>query len=151
MGTANRDRMPRNGTDIEYCQRRVPQGGAAGPPAHGGAEPARYNSVLQAIVGGANKGVEIAGKIHEEQPTVAKCPGTLKSMRLIRKRVPCGEPPESRRGIYELADNFLRFWYRFEFSKHCWLFSKGGFTKPVVERARREGTVLAGLDELFGL
>lgn len=227
-------------------------------------EPARYNSILQAIAGGANKGVEIAGRIREEQPTVAKYLGTLKSMRLIRKRVPCGEPPESKRGIYELADNFLRFWYRFEFSnreyyellgphdasleimglmndymglafedvceqylrraararmlpfvpyhlgkwwgsnpitrkqddvdvlalskdgtrglfceckfknrelcmddyddlvvasqafptvkdKRYWLFSKGGFTKPVVERARQEGTVLVGLDELFGL
>lgn len=227
-------------------------------------EPARYNSILQAIAEGANKGVEIAGRIHEEQPTVAKYLGTLKSMRLIRKRVPCGDPAGSKRGIYELADNFLRFWYRFEFSnreyyellgprdasleilglmndymglafesvceqylrraararmlpfvpchlgkwwgnnpatrkqddidvlalskdgtqglfceckfknrelcmddyddlavasqafpsvkdkRYC-LFSKGGFTKPVIERARREGTLLVGLDELFAL
>jgi len=34
---------------------------------------------------------------------------------------------------------------------HLWFFSKSGYTKPVMERARREGTLLLGLDDLFAL
>ena len=38
------------------------------------------------------------------------------SIRLVEKRVPCGEPEESKKAIYVLTDNFYRFWYRYVFS-----------------------------------
>lgn len=43
-------------------------------------------------------------------------PQTLKTIRLVEKCVPCGQPENSKKGIYEITDHFYRFWYRFVFS-----------------------------------
>ena len=79
-------------------------------------------------------------------------------MRLIGKKTPCGEKESSRKTVYESADPFFCFWYRFLFpnrsyyelldasdiltqpaERHYMLFSKSGFTSAVKkEAARRE-------------
>ena len=41
---------------------------------------------------------------------------TLQSIRLLKKSVPCGEAENSKKGIYEITDNFYKFWYRYVFS-----------------------------------
>ena len=79
-------------------------------------EPNIYNSILEAIARGYNRLVEIADCIHEEKSKCSKYILTLMAIRLIEKRVPCGEKESSRKSIYVLADNFYRFWYRYLFA-----------------------------------
>ena len=79
-------------------------------------EPNVYNSILEAIAGGHNKVTEIADYIHEDKSKCSKYITTLLSLRLVEKRVPCGEPDGSKKTIYALTDNFYRFWYHYIFS-----------------------------------
>ncbi|MCR5124184.1 MAG: ATP-binding protein [Treponema sp.] len=78
-------------------------------------EPAVYNSIFEAIAGGASRINDIASKIHEEPQKCSKYLKTLQTIRLIKKSVPCGEDETSRKTIYKLADNFFLFWYHFLF------------------------------------
>jgi hypothetical protein len=41
-------------------------------------------------------------------------------MRLIEKKIPCGEDANSRKGIYVLTDNFFKFWFRYEFTNNAY-------------------------------
>lgn len=79
-------------------------------------EPIVYNSILEAVANGCNRVVEISDRIHEEKSKCSKYMLTLQSIRLLEKRVPCGEPETSKKGIYEITDNFYKFWYRYIFS-----------------------------------
>ena len=79
-------------------------------------EPNIYNSILEAVARGYNRLTEIADCIHEEKSKCSKYILTLMAIRLIEKRVPCGEKESSRKSIYVLADNFYRFWYRYLFA-----------------------------------
>ena len=79
-------------------------------------EPSVYNSILEAISNGCNKVCEIADRIHEEKSKCSKYMLTLQTLRLIEKCVPCTEPETSKKGIYEITDNYYKFWYRFLFT-----------------------------------
>lgn len=79
-------------------------------------EPAIYNSILNAIAGGCNKISEIADRVHEEKTKISKYMLTLQNLRLVEKKIPCGENPESKKAIYVIKDFFYSFWYRFIFS-----------------------------------
>lgn len=83
-------------------------------------EPNVYNSILSAIASGRNKVQEISDYIHEDKSKVSKYLVALQTMRLVEKRVPCGEGEGSRRGIYKLTDNFFRFWFRYEFTNNVY-------------------------------
>lgn len=45
---------------------------------------------------------------------------TLQTLRLIEKRVPCGESEKSKKSIYVIKDNFLKFWFRYEFTNNAY-------------------------------
>lgn len=79
-------------------------------------EPVIYNSILEAVAGGCNTLTRIADRIHEEKSKISKYLLTLQSMRLIDRRVPCGESVRSRKSIYAVTDNFYKFWYRYVFA-----------------------------------
>lgn len=83
-------------------------------------EPIVYNSILEAVANGCNRVVEISDRIHEEKSKCSKYILTLQSIRLLEKRVPCGEAESSKKGIYEITDNFYKFWYRFIFSNQSY-------------------------------
>ena len=76
-------------------------------------EPAIYNSVLQAVAAGANRPQAIADRAGESRDKVAPYLKTLVDLRILARRIPFGEGPRSRRGIYALVDPFFAFWYRF--------------------------------------
>ena len=83
-------------------------------------DPNVYNSILSAIAGGRNRVQEISDYIHEDKSKVSKYLITLQTMRLVEKKVPCGESESSRKGIYKLTDNFFRFWFRYEFTNNAY-------------------------------
>lgn len=75
-------------------------------------EPYIYNSILTAIAGSSNKLNEISGRIGEERSKLGRYLNTLMNLDLIGKVVPFGEDIEkSKKGIYQIKDNFYRFWY----------------------------------------
>ena len=79
-------------------------------------EPNIYNSILEAIARGYNRVTEIADCIHEDKGKCGKYLATLLDIRLVEKRTPCGEPDNSRKAVYLLADPFYRFWYHYIFA-----------------------------------
>ena len=83
-------------------------------------EPNVYNSILGAIANGRNKVQEISDYLHEEKSKVSKYLIVLQTLRLVEKKVPCGEGEGSRKGIYKLTDNFFRFWFRYEFTNNAY-------------------------------
>lgn len=83
-------------------------------------EPNVYNSILEAISRGYNKITEISDCIHEDKSKCSKYMTTLQTIRLVEKRVPCGESEKSKKTIYVLTDNFYRFWYHYIFSNRSY-------------------------------
>lgn len=78
-------------------------------------EPAVYNSLIEAIAGGASKLNEIATRIGESSDKCAKYIKTLLELRILKKEAPVGEEGVSRKSTYRLQDNLFGFWYRFVF------------------------------------
>ena len=79
-------------------------------------EPRNYFSLLHAIAQGNTRLNEIAQASGVGPPsTVARYLDILQQMRLITRRVPATEnqPEKSKRGLYQINDHFLRFWFRY--------------------------------------
>lgn len=81
-------------------------------------EPIVYNSILEAISNGCNRVTEIADRIHEDKGKCSKYMITLQNIRLIKKIVPTGQ--NEKKGIYEITDNFYKFWYRYIFTNRSY-------------------------------
>jgi hypothetical protein len=79
-------------------------------------EPLFYNSILLSISQGATKIGEVAGKVHDDNAKVSKYLDTLKEIRIVERALPYGEKVNSKKGIYQIKDNYFKFWYRFIFS-----------------------------------
>jgi len=79
-------------------------------------EPRNYFSVLRAIAQGRTRMNEIAQSAGiGDVTTVVRYLDILQQMRLITRRVPATEtqPEKSKKGIYQIDDHFLRFWFRY--------------------------------------
>ena len=98
-------------------------------------EPNVYNSILEAIARGYNKVTEISDCIHEDKSKCSKYIAALLAIRLVEKRVPCGEPEGSKKTIYALTDNFYRFWYHYVFSNKSYyeLLGTSDASKEIIE------------------
>lgn len=75
-------------------------------------ELAIYNAIITAIAQGASRMNDIALKTGQENSVVSKYLGTLIDLGIVKKETPVTEKI-GKKTIYELADNFFRFWYRF--------------------------------------
>ena len=84
-------------------------------------EPRNYFAVLQAIASGNTRQNEIKQATGLE--SVTPYLETLQQLHLVERTVPVtdSQPHKSRRGIYRLKDNYLRFWFRFVFPNHSQL------------------------------
>jgi uncharacterized protein len=79
-------------------------------------EPRNYFSILRAIAQGRTRLNEITQESGVGEVTsVARYLDILQHMRLITRRVPATEnqPEKSKKGIYQIDDHFLRFWFRY--------------------------------------
>ena len=69
--------------------------------------------LLDAIGNGAHRVSEIAGRLGRQASSLAGPLATLGEMGLIRRETPFGSNPKSgKRSLYQIADPFLRFWFR---------------------------------------
>lgn len=79
-------------------------------------EPRNYFSILRAIAQGRTRLNEItqASGVGEVN-TVARYLDILQQMHLVTRRVPATEsqPEKSKKGLYQIDDHFLRFWFRY--------------------------------------
>ena len=76
--------------------------------------PARYMSILEAIATGHTTPNEIAGRTGIDSGPLSKYLQTLRRLRLIDREVPVtASAKQSKRSRYQVADEFLRFWFRF--------------------------------------
>ncbi len=79
-------------------------------------EPRNYFSILRAIAQGRTRLNEIAqasgvGEVN----AVSRYLDILQQMHLVTRRVPATEnqPEKSKKGLYQIDDHFLRFWFRY--------------------------------------
>lgn len=123
-------------------------------------EPRNYFAMLQAIASGNTRQNEIkqATRLDNITPYL----DTLQQLHLVERIVPVTEtqPHKSRRGLYRLKDNFLRFWFRFVLPNRSQL-ERGAkemvfesairpemdhFAAPIFEQACQQYFWRAGLD-----
>ena len=74
-----------------------------------------YFSIIKAIADGNHKLGKIAGVLGQETSALTPYLSTLSDLGFIEKRTPITEknPEKSRKGLYFIADNFIRFWFRY--------------------------------------
>lgn len=76
--------------------------------------PARYMSILEAVALGHTTPNEISGATGIDAGPLSKYLQTLRQLRLIDREVPVtASGKKSKRSRYYVADEFLRFWFRF--------------------------------------
>ena len=69
--------------------------------------------LLDVIGNGAHRVSEIAGRLGRPASSLAGPLATLAEMDLVRREIPFGSDPKSgKRSVYQIADPFLRFWFR---------------------------------------
>jgi AAA+ ATPase superfamily predicted ATPase len=76
--------------------------------------PARYMSILEAIALGHTTPNEVSGATGVDAGPLSKYLQTLRQLRLIEREIPVtASAKKSKRSRYRVADEFLRFWFRF--------------------------------------
>ena len=75
-------------------------------------EPRMYNSILDAVAGGASKHNEIATRAGVDSPALNRYIISLEELAILKREKPMGEK-NSRKTIYRIMDGSFRFWYRF--------------------------------------
>jgi AAA+ ATPase superfamily predicted ATPase len=78
-------------------------------------EPRNYFSILKSIAIGKRKLNEIAQTSMLERNLVGKYLGVLKDLNIVKREVPVTErnPARSKKGLYFIQDNYIRFWFSF--------------------------------------
>ncbi len=84
-------------------------------------EPHNYISILQAIAGGARTQKEINVRTGLAQGHVSKYLSVLREAGFVERRIPVTATVSSRLGRYHVVDPYLRFYYRFLFSRQAQL------------------------------
>ena len=74
-----------------------------------------YFSIIRVIADGNHKLGKIAGILEQETSALTPYLSTLANLGFIEKRTPITEknPERSRKGLYFICDNFIRFWFRY--------------------------------------
>ncbi|MDR2066314.1 MAG: ATP-binding protein [Endomicrobium sp.] len=78
-------------------------------------EPITYFSILETIAKNKHKSGEIASILAVEQTSLSPYLSTLIDLGFVEKRIPITELNEekSKKGLYYIADNFMRFWFQY--------------------------------------
>jgi len=80
--------------------------------------PNTYFAILKAIAGGRTRISEIANDSGLEVTLVNKYLRTLEGLQMVKREVPVTEdkPHKSKKGIYVLRENFVRFWFQYVYA-----------------------------------
>ncbi|MDD2481818.1 MAG: ATP-binding protein [Lutispora sp.] len=82
---------------------------------HEVAEIGSYFSIIKTIAAGNHKLSKIAGSLELKQTGLTKYLKTLINLDILEREVPITEdtPEKSKRGLYNIKDNFINFWFKF--------------------------------------
>lgn len=74
-----------------------------------------YFSVMKAIAAGNSKLSAISAMLEVKSTSLTKYLKTLIDLELLERQVPVTEdnPEKSKRGLYKIKDNYIRFWFAF--------------------------------------
>ena len=74
-----------------------------------------YFSIIRAIAAGNRKLSEIASLLEIKATSLTKYLKTLSDLDILEREVPITEdnPEKSKKGLYKIKDNYLRFWFAF--------------------------------------
>jgi hypothetical protein len=77
--------------------------------------PTNYFSIIKTIADGNHKLGSISSILNLDNSTLSPYISTLMELGYIEKRIPVTEnnPAKSRKGLYFISDNFMRFWFRY--------------------------------------
>ena len=78
-----------------------------------GTDAATYLSILSAVAGGATRQGEIATKVGIDSPAAGRYLSQLARLYMVDHRYPIGSGEASRRGVWQIADHYLRAWFAF--------------------------------------
>ena len=80
-------------------------------------DPSTYFTILESMARGATKVTDIAHRSHIEAKDLPKYIGVLQALGFVRKLHPPTErKPTTKKTLYEIADPFFLFWFRFVWS-----------------------------------
>jgi AAA+ ATPase superfamily predicted ATPase len=78
-----------------------------------GNESATYLSIISAVAGGATRQSEIASAVGIASTAAPPYLAQLQRLHVLEHLRPAGAEVGTRRGVWQLADGYLRFWFRF--------------------------------------
>ncbi len=79
-------------------------------------EPSTYMSILESMAFGSTTVTEVANDIGREASSLSRYLKNLKELGIVEKVTPVTADASSR-GVYEVTDNFFKFWFRFVYPK----------------------------------
>lgn len=101
-------------------------------------EPVNYFSILKTIAAGNHKMADICNRMEVQSPKITPYLEALRELDLVERRVPITEshPEKSKRGLYFIKDQYMRFWFRYVFPFQSFL--ELGQTEWVMSKIRAE-------------
>lgn len=96
-----------------------------------------YFSIMRAIAAGNHKLSKIATVLQQKQTSIPRYLRVLIELDLLEREVPVTEssPEKSKKGIYQIRDPFLAFWFQFIYPNRSYL--ETGHQEVVLRRIRQ--------------
>lgn len=96
-----------------------------------------YYSLIRTIAAGNSKLSAIASSLELPQTRLTKYIKTLIDLDILEREVPITEenPEKSKKGLYKIKDNFIKFWFAFIYPNHSFL--ESGNTKIVMDKIKK--------------
>lgn len=96
-----------------------------------------YFSIIKAIAAGNTKLSSIAGVLEVKSTSLTKYFKTLMDLDILEREVPVTEdsPEKSKKGLYKIKDNYLRFWFAFVYPNRS--FIESGHGQIVMDKIRK--------------
>lgn len=96
-----------------------------------------YFSIMKAIAMGNSKLSAIATVLEMKATSLTKYLKTLIDLDIVEREIPITEenPEKSKKGMYKIKDNYLRFWFSFVYPNMS--FIESGHSRIVMEKIRK--------------
>ena len=96
-----------------------------------------YFSIIKAIAAGNSKISAISSVLELKATSLTKYLKTLIDLDILEREVPITEenPEKSKKGLYRIKDNYLRFWFAFVYPNMS--FIESGHSKIVMDKIRK--------------
>ncbi len=96
-----------------------------------------YFSVIRAIAAGNHKLAAISSALEVKATSLTKYLKTLIDLDILEREVPITEenPEKSKRGLYRIKDNYIRFWFAFVYPNMS--FIESGNSQIVLDKIRK--------------